>query len=258
MNLEYLQSIVRNRPVGICVHGRSIEQLENHIVELDKMVDMCWVGLGLFPIFEKFILSKVNRNLNIVFDCATVPHARMPHYEQIRLPRIHEFLNRPQNNLWITTHGLIRDSVKEFMPQLIEEWYKDKILQVDALFPKDEIPFWMDVPNSITLAVGAMLAGGASKIVIFGLDGYNADVSQGLDSYYQKEEHRKERLAALGTTEDPGINRDTQGFENRFGTILDCYRELFKNDAEILNCSDITVYKNIKKIVYEELKENLE
>ncbi len=250
--MSKLQEIIKGRTVGFMLHGQSIKELEDHIVEL-KDADICWVSTSLFPIMEKYILSKIDKNLDIVFDCATVPHSRLEHYENIRLPRLEEFLERPVNNLWITTHGLMRDSVYPFAPWL-SGWYFEKILLVDSLFPPNNIPYWMDVPNSTALAIGAIIAGGAKRIITFGLDGYKGDITTGVNSYYQPNEHRKERLAALGTEQDPGINRDTAGFETRFTQRLVEYKELFGNDCEIVNCSPNSLYNMIPKISYSELR----
>ena len=253
MNLEYLKSIINNRTVCLMSHGASIRELEHHIIDFDGK-NVCWVSLGLFPIMEEFILSRINKKLDIVFDCATVPEARMPHYEPIRLRRIHHFLTRANSNLWITTHGLLRDSVTPYYPHLLEhDCYKNRILQVDSLFPADDIAKWMDVPNSMTLLIGAMIAGGASKIMIFGLDGYNNDISKGIHSYYHPEAHINERIAALGTTHDAGINRDTNGFEIRFPNILKGYFELFQREIPIYNCSPNSLYSVLPKITYGEL-----
>ena len=198
-----------------------------------------------------------NSKLDIVFDCATVPHARIEHYEiHTRFPRIEEFLKRKENNIWITTHGLIRDSVEPLRPDIYDN-FKEKIVLVDNLFPPDEIPKWMDVPNSLTLIIACALAGGASKIIIFGLDGYSGDISKGVDSYYKKETVIKERQSALGSYIDAGINRDTKGFENRFPKILEQYRMLFGNNCEILNCSPSSYYTVLPKIKYSELEEVL-
>jgi hypothetical protein len=260
-DINYLKNIINKRTVAIFAHGRSIENLENSIETLVRdnstiMNDVCFMGLGLFTIFEKYITRVINRNLDIVFDCATVPHARLDHYEILRLPRLYEFLNRPENNLWITTHGLIRDSVNAYMPELVIN-FENKILKVDDLFPTDEIPKWMDVPNSICLAISAAIAGEAKKIITFGLDGYVGDLSQGLDSYYKKEEHMKERMSALGKVEDHGINRDSYGFQNRFPILLNSYRELFNNNCPIYNCSPNSMYDTPKKIDYEQLSKIL-
>lgn|SRR3990167_2142804 len=251
MNLKYLKEVINKRTVAILTHGKSIEQLENYI-ELLADFNICYIGLGLFPLFEKYILSKVDKNLDIVFDCATVPHARLDHYERIRLPRIHEFLNRPDENLVIVSYGLIRDSVQTYMPELLIN-FSEKILKVDDLFPKEQIPYWMSVPNSIALAIGSVVASGTKKIITFGLDGYNNDISKGLDSYYHPEEHGKERLAALGTIFDAGINRDTLGFNGTFEKRFIEYQNLFNNYCSIYNCSPNSFYKFPKIIDYNNL-----
>ncbi len=255
-DLEYLQDIIGQRPVGLLLHGGSVQKLEESI-EKYKDCDVCWMGIGLFTLFETYILSKIGKGLDIVFDCATVPHARTPHYEVItRFPRLVPYLWRETNNLWITTHGLIRDSVIPYRPEIVE-MLGNKIMLVDSIFPPDEINRWMDVPNSACLAIASALAGGASKVIVFGLDGYDGRLDDGLKFYFKPEEHRKERLSALGRLEDAGINRDTRGFEERFPRILNMYRDLFGNNAPVLNCSKQSVYTVLPKIDYSELKEHL-
>lgn len=250
--MNKITPIIANRPVGIMVHGGSISQLETVIKEYE-FDDICWASLGLFTVMEEHILSKINRKLDILFDCATVSDARKPYYEsRVRFPRVEEFLSRNQDNLWITTNGLIRDSLNVYRPDLHR--YGHKIARVDDLFPKREIGFWMDVPNSVTLLIGSMIAGGASKIFIFGLDGYKGEVNVGLSSCYRPEEIAKERLAALGSDQDPGINRDTSAFEKRFDGILRNYRRLFNNQCPIYNVSPNSVYENIRKIDYSSIR----
>lgn len=250
--INKLKDIINKRTVAIVLQGKSVEELERCIEDF-KDKDICWASLGVFDIIEDSILSKIGKNLDIVFDCATVPEARLEYYETtVRFPRITKFLERG-NNLWITTHGLIRDSVKPFRPDILEK-YSSQILQVDSIFPLSEVPKYMDVPNSVTLLIAAMLCGGASKIVIFGLDGYKGDPKQGVNFYYKPSQIRKERFVALGTDEDPGISRDTDGFQVRFPKILSNYRNLFNNWCEIYNCSPNSHYQIPTNINYTELR----
>lgn len=255
-DLSYLQRIIGQRSVGVMLHGKSIEALEDHIYALrDK--DICWVSLGVFPMMEEFILSKIGKKLEIVLDCATVDHARTEFYElKVRVPKLKPFLSRKEDNLWITTHGLVRDSVKPFYPYFLDK-YESKMLLIDSIFPQDNIPKWMDVPNSATFLIASVLAGGASKVFVFGLDGYTGDITKGVDFYYQRDLIIKERLAVFGRWEDPGINRDTDYFETRFKGILEEYRNLFGNQAPVYNCSPVTVYTVLPKITYEQLEEKL-
>ena len=247
-----LSPIINRRPVFLLSHGASIYELERTILEY-KDKDICWVSIGLFTNMEKYILSKIGKRLDVVFDCASVPEGFRKNYESnVRLPRIAEFLDRPDNNLWITTHGMIRDCVDIYAPQMSR--LHPKILLVDSIFPKHQIGLWMDVPNSLTLCIASLLAGWASKIFIFGMDGYRGDVVTGVNTYFHPEEHKIERIAALGSDQDPGINRDTDMFEKKFPAILRNYRRLLVNPAPIYNVSPITVYTEPQKISYQQVK----
>lgn len=250
-----VSSVIRGRPVCIMVHGASLNELESRIEEYRDQ-DICWVGLGLFTTLEQFILSKIQKELDIVFDCASVAGGLRHHYETaVRMPRLERYLQRPANNLWITTHGVVRDCIDQYVPQMRQ--YMDKVFLVDHCFPPHQIGHWMDVPNSLTLLIAAMLAGGAPKIFIFGLDGYRGELHKGLEYYYKPEFHKQERIDALGSVEDPGINRDTDNFETKFPIILRNYRRLFGSAAPIYNVSPKSVYSVLPKINYEQVKENM-
>jgi hypothetical protein len=251
MSLSKLTNIINNRIVCIMVHGASIERLEDTIESL-KDYNLCWASLGLFTTMEDYILNKINKKLDIVMDCSTVAEHLQENYEEnIRLPRIQGFLERNMDNLWITTHGLIRDVVSKRRPQWLEI-YKDKIFEVDNLFPKDNLSFYMSVPNSLTLFTAAIIAGQASKIILFGCDGY-IDSANNLHTYYKAMLQRKERYNALGYTTDDGIVRDSKNFELRFDGWLENYKKLFNNNMEIVNCSPNSIYTHIKKIDYYQL-----
>lgn len=247
-----INEIINNRTVCILSHGASIQQLEDYIVEL-KDYDICWMSLGLYTIMEDFILSKIGKKLDLLFDCATVPEPQMEVYEkQIRLPRIEQFLARPDNNLWITTHGLIRDSINPYKPSIWKD-YQSKILKVDELFPTHN---YMDVPNSITLMIASALCGQAKKIILFGFDGHVGNDNMSHSTYYKAELAHNEWIYAYGNTVNMGLKRDTLDFERRFQPILLSYRQLFNNDADIVNCSS-SQYQCIRQIDYNQLKEEL-
>lgn len=251
--LSKLKQIINNRPVAIMVHGKSIETLEQRINEY-KDLDVCWVSMNLFSIMEKFILSKINKKLDIVLDCSTVANSNLVNYENnFRQPRLKEFLSKQYNNLWVTTKGII-DLYKNIINKnKFINTYINKILIVDTIFPPSQIAKYMSVPNSLTLLIAAIIAGGASKIVLFGCDGYRGKVSIGINSYFKPNLQRIERYNALGSSLDPGVNRDTDGFEGRFSRLYKEYKLLFNNNVEIKNCSNISVYKCLPKITYDEV-----
>ena len=254
--MNRLEKVIRGRPVAIMLNGASIVELERHIESLAES-DICWASLGAFNMMEDFILSKIDKRLDIVFDCATVANAFSESYEtQHRLPRITEFLSRGDNNLWVTSTGLMNDSIKKYMPNIVTK-YGRKIDRIDKYFPEKRIGEFMNVPNSATLLLASALIGGASKIIFFGLDGYVKAEPCPSGSCYHPELIEIERKAALGKTYDPGINRDTVYFQKRLPKIVRKYREEFDNWAKIYNCSPRTVYDIIRKITYSDLKDIL-
>jgi len=251
-DINYLKEIINGRTVAICLQGKSIETLEKRITEF-KDFDICWTSLGVFDIIDTYILSKINKTLDIVFDCATVASARIPHYEKyMRFPRLEKFLSRKKKNLWITSRGIIRDSIVPLYPEFFQ-LYQHKICEVDRFFPAKPLGKWMNVPNSFTLAVGAMLAGEAKEIIVFGMDGYLGDPTKGVESYYKSDYIIKERQAALGTVQDPGINRDSKELEEKFTNKLIEFQKLFWNHATILNCSPGSIFKIPKNNTYDEI-----
>lgn len=251
--MNKLNEIINNRVVAILCHGASIKYLEDYI-ERFKYKDICWMATGVFTIFEEFILSKINEQLDIVFDCATVPEPNIPHYESIRLTRLDKFLSREENNLWITTHGMFRDAIIPYRKDFLD-LFKEKIIQVDKLFPQNNVPHWMDVPNSTTLAIASAMAGKARKIILFGVDGCTI-TNNNVCTYYKPEIQKQERIDGYGDVLNEGLIRDTIGFEERFPKIYSEYIELFGN-VPIINCSTFSHYTCIPRIAYEELENEL-
>jgi hypothetical protein len=251
VQLQRLKNIIKKRTCSLVASGRSIENLEKMMPQL-KHLDICWCGLGVFNITENGIFLPNNKRYEVVFDCSSIPHARIPHYETFwRIPRLEEYLSRNDFNIFITTDGLKRDCFKAVNRQDIIDKYDFKIMEVDKIFPDHS---WMDVPNSLTFLIASVIAGEASKIIIFGSDGYSGDIITGVKSYYKADDFEADRIAALGSNQDPGINRDTKHFEERFKTCYNRFCELFNNYPPIYNCSPITLYTFPKKITYEQLE----
>lgn len=252
-----LKKIINKRTVGIIAQGKSINELETRMHEF-KDYDVCWMGTGQFDTVEKFIMEPVGKSLDIVFDSSSIPESRVPIYERtMRIPRLEYYLSKDPSKLWITSHGIYRDAIQQLKLYDFWEKYKEQALIVDSIFPRDEIPFYMDVPNTLSMAAGVALAGGAKNIILFGCDGYTGPVNtgEGILTYYRPEEVKKERMAALGSIEDPGINRDTGAFQKRFKEVYMRYANLFNNCPDVYNCSPITLYTHIRKINYDQALE---
>lgn len=256
MERQLLQRIIKNRHCALVAQGKSLDELEKRFAEF-KDFDVCWVGLGQFDTVEKYIFEPHNKSLDMVFDCSTQPDGFRKNYELTqRIPRLEHYLSKDMNKLWITTHGIYRDTILNF--KLNDFWakYCGKTLMVDKLFPRDLVPKFVDVPNSLTLACAPLIAGGAKTITLFGCDGYTGptDTGEGVLSYYRPEEVKKERLAALGSIEDAGINRDTGAFQKKFKDCYTRYASLFNHFPDVYNCSPSTLYTHIRKIDYDQAK----
>lgn len=274
-----MKHLIENRDCFIICQGRSLEELEKRInpysalpMEYYQMCNAfrkaCVITMGRFDIIEDHIFNCGFYMTDIVFHCASVPNENMLEYEEERIKRIQNFLSNTSNksrinpcfrykNMWATTYGIVRDVIVGLNYKDFYAKFKDQIFEIDSIFPKDNISHWMDVPNSVTLAIGGALWGGAKRIIIFGMDGYEGDSKDGVNSYFMPEKHKKERMLALGTIIDEGINRDTKNFKERFPIILEEYRKLFKNNCPIYNCSPNSVYTVPQKITYKQLEEIL-
>lgn len=264
-----ITEIIKGRTVAIMAHGSSIYKLEDYITKL-KDYDICWTSLNQFTVMEDFILNKINKQLEIVFDTASVSSVFLDSFENnVRLPNLYNFLKRDTNNLWATSFGIIRDSVKEFRPEWIAKvWqneglgedkgiFSDKIQIVDQLVEKEEVQHLMDVPNSLCLFLATLVASNVSKIILFGVDGYKKEECPS-QVCYQPELTKEYRKAAIGNESDAGITRDTRNFEARFPSLLQWYRERFKNNVLIYNCSPNSYISVIEKIKYKDLYSLLE
>jgi len=253
--MQRLKNIIRNRTVAILAHGSSIEQFETYIEDL-KDKDVCYASLNFFPIMEEFILSKIGKKLDIVFDCSTVAKHRQEEFDLVRMKRLESFMQRQDNNLWITSHGIVRDNLLPTPWNSMYQNNKSKILEVDTLFPSRRISEFMSVPGSITLLIASCIAGQAKKIIMFGFDGCNnLNLQEGLNTYYKPQLQKEERLRALGSIEDIGVTNDTYNFQMQFPSILNKYKSLFNNDCPIENCSKQSFYSIFNKISYQDLKQ---
>jgi len=242
VDLDKLKHIINKRVVLIMLHGKSIEGLEKEIINFKKL-DICYTSLNYFTIMEEYILNKINKKLDFVFDSSSiVKECRQDFEAKYRLKRLGEYLSRANDNLWVTTKGnmkmiMIDTGNEEFIIRFI-----NKILLVDQL---DII---LDVPNSVALLLQICILGGARKIILCGFDGHMGDENV-LQSYYKSEIFYKNlRLPSTGN-KNFVIGTETTLFENQIGNIL----QNFKNVPPIINCS-INSYHNVfNKINYKEL-----
>jgi hypothetical protein len=141
----------------------------------------------------------------------------------------------------------------------VRDTYEKKIVTCDSLFKLPSAPkeIWEPPPNSFTLLLAFLIAGGAKKIIVFGLDG----VKQGqhiLGSYYQEEIVKAERRMAFGDERTGSVVSDAHDFITRWPKIFQTYKTAFNNlDVEIVNCSPVTIFECFRKIDYSDLEKEL-
>ena len=173
--VEKIANIIRGRPCFVVAKGASLKILKNRIKEY-KDLDVCWVTLNDFHYIENTILCHIDKKFDLVSDCATVK--RVEYYENnVRLPRFESYLRR-ENNLLMLSELVIQQCFRDQKMNHLLDKYEDKIITIDELFSLPECPkeVWEAPPNSITLLYAFLIAGGAKKIVLFGLDGYQKNI----------------------------------------------------------------------------------
>ena len=248
-NINKLREIINNRTVILMFHGKSIEELEYCIEEL-KELDVCYASLNCFEIMENFILSKINKQLDYVYDSADVEYQYLQNFNaKLRIPRLNQYLSRNKNNLWITAYGVIRNLIRECGYEDFVFKYLDKVLLIDYL----NINF--KVPSSSFLLIGLTAICNPEKIILCGFDGYKGSIEKNIDSYYKKEIYKKQRLLATGSLNKTNIIIDTKKFEVSGLYYLKDYCNRYKIEPpKIYNCSLKSHFTIFPKISYKDLK----
>lgn len=257
--INKIKSIIKNRPCVVIAKGRSIEQLEKNIEQL-KNYDICWVGQNRVNYIEEGILEKIEKKFDLLSDCATV-HRKSFYEPNHRLPRFQEFLSR-ENNLLMTSELVLDECFRRYGKDVLDK-YKDKIVTIDSLVFGENLPKKLSEPppNSLTLLLCFLIAGQAKKIILCGVDGFTNNNIDIFETYYKPNVAKEERtLAFEGSNNFKGsIPTDSRLFNERFLTLLELYKEVYKNkDVKIINCSENSIITIFKKISYNDLTKELE
>ncbi len=250
VELNDLKRIINNRVIIVMLHGRSIEQLENTILEL-KDLDICYCSLNYFTIMEDFILSKINESLDFVYDSSFIKGNCLQDFnEKARIPRLRRFLNRKEDNLWLTTSQVIKSIMFQVGNEEFILRYIDKIFLVQKKLNLD-----LEVPSSMLPLLGSCIIGEARKIILCGFDGYKE--GNKLESYYKPELQRIDKILS-GQFEIPNIEVETSSIMHLTEKILNKYAKQHKVKVpEIINCSENSVFTMFPKIKYSLLRETI-
>lgn len=239
--LEHLQKIINGRPVAILAAGPSIGELEKRIGEL-RHTDICYFGMNTFFVHEDHILRQINKRFSVVM--AGINRGLPPIISQVET-----FLQRPDSNLFVS-------SFYESQPELLgSQFHLNDFLRrfdVKLLFisasrdktvPTPDRPLHFPIGNTLAQLINTAVIGGASKIVIFGGDGF-VPINTG-KSHYRQEEY--------GTSPPDALIIDTY---KHFNPVLpiglrNIYRTYQLKPIEILNCSEKSFYTPFPTISYD-------
>lgn len=241
MNLK----MIINKPICIIVHGRSIEELEKRIYEF-KDLDILWGSMSSFDIPQKYILDKINKKFDIIYDSGTVANAE--NYElSIRIPRLINYFtnskgyyictNSDKNNLY---------QLRQRINPSFNEKYKDRIIYCEDLGINPK-PFCV----SLHLYIASLYKLGAEKVILFGADG-GGKYDNNIESYYKWELVKNDKEIAGNLSYN--MVGDTNNINGSYASLM---QQSLGYIPEVLNCSPESTYTVFKPISYENIINSL-
>lgn len=238
--IEHLRNIVDGRPVAIFAAGPSISELEKRIGELAQ-ADICYFGLNSF-LQERYILQQIGKQLSMYMDscCNNIPNT---------IKDIIDFLNREEDNifissLWRNTFELIGDNFN--LNQFISKYDRKLMffsLSLERTVPDSNHPLHFIICNSLLVLVQLAIIGKASRIVLFGADGF---FKKNTECYYRQGEYYASPRENL-------IN-DTNKYFNPIAPIAirNVYKTYKLPPIDILNCSENSFYTPFPNVSYDD------
>ena len=242
LKLEQVQQRLNRRPVLILLHGKSIAELEDNIVDM-KDLNVCYCSINYFTLIEEHILNRIDRRLDFVYDSSFIPDEYRQNFEcKYRLPRVKGFLDSSKDKFFITTKGNLER-------MCVDTGNEDFIVKYEnQIFLIDDLPLNLNAPNSAILLVGVCIALQVPFITVLGFDGFKGTVQEDLlQSYYKSDLYIKNhRYPSVGNIEPSLLPTETLNIEARgLGIIQQYCRDLGVFMPKIYNCSPNTIYKEL-------------
>lgn len=240
--IEHLRKIIAGRPVAILASGPSIKELEKRINELNN-IDICYFGLNNFSVPEAHILQQIDRHFSVTM-CSAREH--MTDY----INEIITFLNRDEDNLFVSSFW--RDTFElmgtDFNLNLFLSKYDEKLIffsvSLERTVPNSNFPLHFILSNSLLGLIQLAIIGKASRIVIFGSDGYCKDTG---DVYYNNQ-------CGSDEVRRKSVIYDTNIYFNPIApvTIRNLYKTYNISPIEILNCSEDSACTPFPNVSYDD------
>ena len=246
LKLEQIKHRINKRPILILLHGKSIVELEDNIIQM-KDLDVCYCSINYFTLLEEHILNRIDRRLDFVYDSSFIPVEYRQNFEcKYRIPRLRGFLDSSPEKFYVTTKGSLERMCLDTGNEEFIIKYENQIFLIDNL------PFNLNAPNSAILLVGLCIAFEISLIALLGFDGFKGVVQNDLlHSYYKSELYIKNhRYPSVGNLEPSLLSIETLNIESRgLGIVQQYCRELGVFMPEIYNCSPSTIYTGLFDII---------
>lgn len=230
--LRTLKNIINNRTVAIMLHGASISEFAKRAKEFEDF-NFCYLSLNRFNVMEEKILSKIDKSLDIVF---CMSEQEIPR----RLSIIHDFLDREENNAFMTTYSALSWGYDKDVEHILKH-HGSKIYIMPRLLCR---PIY---PISLALILDQLILNNVKKVVLFGADGFllpsgkvTWDQKMMLNTYFDPEFFINEKRAS-------GLSFGTKHFNDTY-----CYNPSL---ITVVNCSENSFYRAFPKINYNKLKE---
>ena len=240
--MKRLVNLIENKIVCVLGCGRSLEILENKIEEL-KDLNLSWIGMNDCEEIEKRIMSKIDKNFDIVFNFSFPVSKSMIAYI---------------NNILLK--GRVFITKKRFISKI--KINKGKVIVMESVVNrkvKFSDFFNIHHPNSSLCSIIIfLLYCNAKKIILFGCDGIHPKAMAAYhpmeeigDTYYLPEIKRRKK-------DSHGLCGDVAEMNKNFLKTLSLHRNLFKLDnINIINCTPYNYYTCFKRINYRDLMKEL-
>ncbi len=266
--INEFKSLLDDRPLAICLQGKSIKELEDRIDEFyEKRI--CWGAMNRFDIYQDYILEKVNLHLEVAMDVGQVKNVE--EYEKcLRVPRWEDFLRRGKKNILITSEEILAN-IKRITTWDILEFHADQVIIIEKCND-------IQVPNSIMLYLMILAKLNVKKIILFGFDGYGNPkafkntpiwdatemecskyINKTLTAYYEQDTVLEERRIGYGDERASDLHSNCPTYNDQFTKTYGLFcKENNLTPTEIVNCSPNALYTVHRKISYDQLAGEIE
>jgi len=264
--VDKLSQVLEGRPLAICLQGKSIKELEDRAIEF-KDLPICWGAMNRFDIYQDYILSKIDKTLQVVMDVGEVKFVEA--YEKvIRVPRWKVYLEN-KNNVLITSEEIIGNITDIYGYDFLSE-YKDQLIVIEKCRK-------IRVPNSIMLYLMVLAKLQVKKIILFGFDGFGNPkafkdtpvwdakeftpeqyCNKTLSAYYKPETTLEERVVGYQDERASDLHSNCPTFNDQFRKTYGLFlKENNLQASEIVNCGMDSLYTVFRKISYDQLQGEL-